>query len=318
MGSRKVVDFNQLARLSQSTQNCAMRVFITGSSSHLAQALLPGLCAQPGVTQVTGIDLKPPRFQHEKFNALRVDCRDPRLEQRMAGHNALIHLAFVVLRGKASEAEMYDLNVTGSHKVFHAARRAGLQRLIHMSSAAVYGSGVQLAEDAPLEPLPKFLYAQHKARLERLLAIEFPECVRLRPHVILGPHAQPLLKQLLNQPCYLRLPEPYPLLQCVHEDDVAQAVLRALACDVRGAFNLAAEDSFSFRGVIQQRHRVSIPLPLSAARAGMNLAWRCCGWGGEPAWIEGLARPLLLDCRRAAAELGWRSSRNAAEALAQT
>jgi nucleoside-diphosphate-sugar epimerase len=295
-----------------------MRLFVTGSSAHLARALLPRLCTHPGVEAVTGIDLRTPHFAHRLFSATQGDIRDPDIAVRLAGHDALIHLAFVVLRGRMSESEMFDINVTGGHKVFHAARAAGVKRLIHLSSAAVYGQGVHVKESAPYAPLPGFLYARHKAHLEQLLAIEFPECVRLRPHVILGPHAQRLLRQLLRQPCYPRLPEPQPLLQCVHEDDVARAVLLALDCDVRGAFNLATEDNFSFRDAIRRRHRVSIPLPLAAARHGVNLAWRYLGWGGEPAWVEGLTHTLLLNCRRAIVELGWRSSHSAAQVLAQT
>ena len=295
-----------------------MRVFVTGSSSQLAQALLPALCARADVAQVTGIDRKPPQFRHPKFNALQLDIRDPRLEQAMHKHSALIHMAFIVLRGRMDETEMFGINVEGSHRVFHAARRAGMRRLIHLSSASVYGSGAQLAEDAALAPLPRFLYAQHKARLEQLLAADFPECVRLRPHVILGPHAQPVLRQLLNQPCYVYLPNPQPQLQCVHEDDVARAVLLCLERDVRGAFNLAADDAFSFRDAIRSRHRVSMPLPLFAARGALNLAWKLSGWGGEPAWIDGLTKTLLIDCRRAREELGWRSRYSAAEVLAQT
>ena len=295
-----------------------MKVFVTGSSSQLAQALLPALCAHPDVAQVTGIDLRPPQFQNPKFSALQLDVRDPRIEQHMNDHNILIHMAFIVLRGKMAETEMFDINVTGSHRVFQAARCAGVQRLIHLSSASVYGSGAKLAEDAPLAPLPRFLYAQHKTQLERLLAAEFPECVRLRPHVILGPHAQPVLKQLLDQPCYLRLPDPQPRLQCVHEDDVARAILLCLERDVRGALNLAVEDDFSFRDAIRGQHRVRIPLPLFAARGALNLAWKLSGWGGEPAWIDGLTKTLLIDCRRAEAELGWRSQYSAAEVLART
>ncbi|MBM3357570.1 MAG: NAD-dependent epimerase/dehydratase family protein [Betaproteobacteria bacterium] len=295
-----------------------MRVFVTGSSSHLAAALLPRLCAQPGIEQVSGVDLRAPRFHHANFRATQIDIRDPGLGRLLEGHDALVHLAFVVLRGTMPEQEMFDINVNGSHKAFHAARRAGVKRLIHMSSAAVYGSGVHLGEDAPLDPRPDFLYARHKAHLEQLLEIEFPECVRFRPHVILGPNAQPLLRQLLNQPCFVRMPEPYPLLQCVHEEDVARAVTLALPLDVHGPFNLAVEDSFSFRDAVRRRHRLSVPVPLAVARMGLQLAWRLSGWGGEPAWIEALTRTLLLNCRRAATQLAWRARHNAAAVLAQT
>ena len=177
-----------------------MNVFVTGSSSCLAQAVLPALCAEPGIERVAGVDLVPPRYAHAKFRAAQIDIRDPGLGAMLEGHDALIHLAFVVLRGRMSERDMFGVNVTGSHKVFHAARQAGLKRLVHLSSAAVYGSGIHVDERAPLAPLPGFLYALHKAHLEQLLEAEFPECVRLRPHVILGPHAQPLLRQLLALP----------------------------------------------------------------------------------------------------------------------
>jgi UDP-glucose 4-epimerase len=295
-----------------------MRVFVTGSSSHLAQSLLPQLCAHPDVAGVTGVDLVQPRFGHPKFVAHRLDIRSPQITDLLAGHDALVHLAFVVLRGRMSEAEMFDINVRGSHRVFHAAHSLGLARLVHMSSAAVYGAGVHLDENAPLAPLPRFLYAQHQTHLEQLLAIEFPACVRLRPHVVLGPHAQPVLRRLLNQPCYVSLPEPHPLLQCVHEDDVARAVLACLEKPVRGPFNLAVDDNFSFRDAIRARRRVRVPLPRVVARGALTLAGKAFGWGGEPAWIEGITHTLLINCRRARIELGWRSSFTAAEVLAQT
>ena len=272
-----------------------MKIFVTGSSSRFAAALLPRLCAHPGVEQVTGIDLAPAAYRHPRFRASVADFRSPELESMVEGHSGFIHLGFVVLRGRTPEQEMFDANVTGSLKAFHAARRAGALRLIHLSSAAVYGSGVHLREDAPLEPLPGFLYAQHKARLERLLELEFPECVRLRPHAILGPNAQPVLRQLLNQPFYLRLPDPQPLLQCVHEDDVARAVCAALERNVRGAFNLATEDSFTFRDALRRRHRIALPLPPSAAAALAHAALPFFGWGGERAWVDALARTLLIN-----------------------
>ncbi len=295
-----------------------MKVFVTGSSSHLAAALLPRLCARQDVECVTGIDISAPHFHHARFSATQLDMRSPRIEALLAGHDALLHLAGVVLRDGMPEREMFDINVNGGHKVFHAARRAGVKRLILLSSAAVYGSGVHLNEAAPLKPLPQFPHARHQAHLERLLEIEFPECVRLRPHFVLGPHARPALKRLFNFPCYLRLPEPHPLLQCVHEDDVARAVLLALEREARGAFNLAIEDNFSLREVVKRRHRFAVPLPRFAARAGLALARRWLDWDGEPAWIDGFDRTLLLNCRRAAVELGWRSSHNAASVLAQT
>ncbi len=283
-----------------------MRIFVTGSSSHFARALLPKLCAAPDVAAVTGLDIAGARFRHEKFTPLRGDVRDPQLADAMAGHDALVHLAFVVVRGGLPAARMFEINVTGSLRVFHAARVARITRLIHMSSAAIYGSGIHLGEDTPPRPLRGFAYGEHAALLESMLAIEFPHCLRLRPHVILGPHAQPLLKTLLRQPFYARLPRPHPLLQCVHEDDVAEATLLGLRSNVCGAFNLAVEDSLTYREVLRCRRRIAVPLPPAAARTAVKLASKFYGGFGEEPWFGSMAQSLTLNSRRALVELGWR------------
>ncbi|MBI2311773.1 MAG: NAD-dependent epimerase/dehydratase family protein [Betaproteobacteria bacterium] len=295
-----------------------MRIFVTGAAARLARSLLPRLLADPRISRVTGIDLVAPAIRHPRLDFRRLDIRDPAVTALMPGHEALIHLAFVVLRGRMPAAAMDAINVDGSLRVFRGARSAGIPRLVHVSSAAVYGSGERLAEDAPLDPLPGFLYARHKAELEARLAGDFPDGLRFRPHIILGPHAQPVLRQLLLQPFYLRLPDPQPLLQCVHEEDVAAAILVALGCRSAGPFNLAAEDGFSFAEIIGRLHPVRAALPMGLARVTLGALWKSFGWGGETAWLKGLSRTLTLDCSRARSELGWAPRYTAWEAIEQT
>lgn len=285
----------------------AVNVLVTGSSSQMARVLLPLLCAEESISRVTGVDIAPPHFSHAKFQATICDIRDPHLTDILPGQDALVHLAYVVLRGRMSEAEMADINVSGSYRLFKAARNAGVKRLVHLSSAAVYGKGENLSEEAPYAPLDGFLYGKHKAQLEHLLEAEVPACVRLRPHVILGKNAQPLLLQLLNLPLYPALPRPYARIQCVHEEDVADAVLLAIRHEVHGPFNLATADSFSYCEYIRNRHRFALAMPPRLARAGLQAFWRVTGWGGEPAWLEGLENTLTLNCRHTNNTLGWHS-----------
>lgn len=251
------------------------------------------------------MDIAPTIFTHEKYTHHQIDIRSPAIGALVSGCDALVHLAWVTLRGKMSITAMHDINVRGTQLVFEAARVAGVTRLIHLSSAAVYGRGDKLIETAPLMPLPGFLYAQHKVEVENYLARAFPEALRLRPHIILGPHCQPLLAQLLRQPAYPNLPEPQPRLQWVHEADVADAIQRGLFSDARGPVNLAATEPFSFKEIISARHRHPIALPFSLLKAVLNISWRLTGFGGEPAWLDGMLHSLTLDCTRAANELGW-------------
>jgi nucleoside-diphosphate-sugar epimerase len=296
-----------------------MRVLVTGSSAHLARALLPRLLADPRIRQVTGVDLRPGDFSHPNFTPVQLDVRDPALAAHLAGIDALVHLAFVVMQGdlkmrRQDRAYIRDVNVNGSQAVFTLAARAGVKTLIHLSSAAVYALPLRQApatETHPRAALPGFAYAEDKIAVETWLEDferEHAELrvVRLRPHVILGPRAQPFLRALLRAPVYPRLPSPAPLTQCVHEDDVAQAIERALFAPVRGAFNLACADAVSFRDLQRKVHGWALPLPLALVRGAFYAAWRYAGYGTDPAWLAGMPHTLTLDTTRARTELQWR------------
>lgn|SRR5512146_2673555 len=283
-----------------------MHVIVTGAAGRLARAVLPLLCEHPAIERVTGIDRIAVAYRHPKLATRAVDIADRAARDTLHDADALINLAFVVLRGHMSLAAMTATNVEATKALLLAAADAGIASIVHMSSAAVYGCGIDLAEDAPLAPLPRFAYAQHKADVDRFLAATLPPVAVLRPTIVLGPNAQPLLKALLALPFHVRVADPQPRLCVVHEDDVATAVLLALDRRARGPFNLAAPSTFSVRDVVRARHAWAPGVPPVLARAALEVAWRTTGWGGEPGWLDGAAASLTLDCTRARTLLGWR------------
>ena len=300
----------------QRKYSARVKILVTGSSSYFARALLPLLCEQATIESVTGVDTRDAHFAHAKFRPVALDIRSDKLSPLLHGHDALVHLASVVIPAKIGPEEMFNINVRAAHRLLRDARAAGLTRLVHMSSAAVYGEAIHASEQSVLKPLPGFLYAEHEAHLDQLLAIELPECVRLRPQLIVGPRAHPAIKRLLKQPFYPRLPAPHPLFQCVHEDDLARAVLLCLTSETRGAYNIAIEDSLTLRDAIRARYRVHAALPLSAAELALKAANRFYGWSADPGILRAFCHTLLVNCRRATIELGWRSSYTARAALA--
>jgi nucleoside-diphosphate-sugar epimerase len=295
-----------------------MRVLVSGASGRFARALLPALCAHPGIESVTGLDTRAPPFEHSKLRAARLDLTDASLPEVVAGHDALIHLPPFASPRRALPVTTADAAVRPAHKLFHTASAAGVRRLIHMSTAAVYGEAVHAGEQAPAHPLPGFAYAEQQAHLEQLLAIDFPQCVRLRPHLIVGPHAHPAIRRVLGQPFYPRAPGPPALFQCVHEDDLAAAVLLCLSTDARGAYNIATEDSFSLRDALRARHGLSIGLSPSTAEKTFEWGSRLLRLDLERAWVERASHTLLVNCRRALIDLGWRRVYTAVQALAAT
>ncbi len=281
-----------------------MRVCVSGAAGHLARALLPMLLADDRVERVIALDRAPLPLAHPKLEALQADIADPRALRAARDADALVHLAFVVLRGRTPLPEMRRVNVEASLALVEAARG----RVVHVSSASVYGRGESLAEDAPLAPLAGFRYAEHKAALDALVATARPDAAILRPHIILGPHALPLLKRLARLPVYPRLPDPQPRVQAVHEADVAAGIAAALHADARGAFNLAHPRTFAWKELVLTHRAHAVPVALPVLRGALHAAWRASGWGGEPGWLAGARDPLTVDCTRAAHVLGWKAT----------
>lgn len=297
-----------------------MRLLLTGSASHLARVLLPRLCADARISEVVGVDLRASGYRHPCFTEHRLDVRDRRVADHMAGCDAVVHMAFVVIprglgRGRHDRELIRDINIGGSRNIAERARAAGVRHFIHLSSAAVYGAWPdnpeRLDEGRPRRANPGFAYAEDKRAVEDWLddyeqTATAPRLVRLRPHVILGPRAQPLLRFLLRQPTYPRLPDPQPLTQCVWEGDVVEAILAAVFSPHRGAFNLGAEPALPFREMIRHCHRRSLGLPYALWRTVHRGVWRFTGAFGEPGWMEGMHHSLAVDSSRAQRELGWR------------
>lgn len=297
-----------------------MKILVTGAAAHLARPLLPRLLDDPRVASVTGVDLRPSGFCHPRYRELHLDIRDPALAEHLRGVDAVVHLAFVVLRSalgrhRRDRALIYDINVNGSIHVFAQAAAAGVRHIVHLSSAAVYGAWPDnpplMDETQPLRAMPGFAYAEDKIAVERWLdafVTTHPalRVVRLRPHVIIGPQCQPMLRFLLAQPFYPALPVPHPLCQCVWEDDVAEAIIAAVFSPARGCYNLGAQPALPFRDMLRASGRRVMPVPFRLARIAQHLLWHVAGIGEEPGWLDGMRYSLAVDSTKALAELGWR------------
>ena len=291
-----------------------MRVFVTGAAGRLGRALLPALLADTRIEHIVAHDRHwHTQLHHPRLTHLSGDIRDANWCARAADCDALIHMAFVVMesnlgRRRGDRMLARAINIAGTRHAVAASLAGGL-RLIHVSSASVYGTTTDtIAEDAPLRPLPGFGYAQDKRDAETLVMdaeTRGLNAIRLRPHVILGPHAQPFLRGLLRAPFYARL-VPAPRLQLIHEDDVVDAIALALDAPVQGPVNLATDDASSFEEMQRLCHRYPIGLPAPVARAAVRFAFHGLGIGPHPAWSEALDQSLVIDTRKARDALHWR------------
>ena len=125
------------------------------------------------------------RFVHENI------CDLAALDEALPGHDAVVHFAAEshVDRSIAGPESFAMTNCVGTNLVMHAARRAGVERVVHISTDEVYGS-VEEGASAEADRLePRSPYSASKAGSD-LIALSYYHDLRLS-----GP-GNPVVEQL--------------------------------------------------------------------------------------------------------------------------
>jgi nucleoside-diphosphate-sugar epimerase len=334
-----------LSTKSPATARSTLSVALTGASGTLGPSLLGRLDATHAVGRVVVIGRRQTDSiqRSAKAEFVRADVRDrAAVRSALAGADVIVHAAFALYGVSLGEAALFETNVRGTLHVAEAAAE-GARRLVLLSSAAVYGRGGTpehaLREDAPLAPPARLFYARHKAQSELVAAQALrgtaTQAYVLRPCGIVGPHAAGVVAHRAPGRLAARLrtaaagaarvgvrpliPAPAVPLQFVHEDDVAQAVVRAVeGTGPAGTYNLAGEGWLDGPETLRTLGLRRLPLPPAGARAALAVL------GGVPplvpaiGWSELVREPVILDTSRARSELGWRPRFSSRAALAAT
>ncbi|MEI8254180.1 MAG: NAD-dependent epimerase/dehydratase family protein, partial [Deltaproteobacteria bacterium] len=291
-----------------------MHVAVTGASGQLGSHVLRRLVDDPSVQSVVSLDLRPPRVSGAKLRHVEADVREPDFARHLVRCDALVHLAFVVIR-KLPRAQFDDINVRGSENVFGAAAHAGLRQIVYTSSVAAYGvvdgHPRPLTEDAPRVRQADFAYACAKYDVESFLDRfeglhpDLP-VARLRPGVLIGARMDhPGSRALRNRLLFDVGGGPSPL---VWDEDVADAVMLALHRRARGAFNVVADDPRTARELARAAGFRYVFLPSTVLRAGVRagpLVERLgLGEAMDPAWMS-VSTDMQVSSAKARATLGW-------------
>lgn len=302
-----------------------MRVFLTGASGYLGGVLAEHLARLPETSAITGIGLTPPRSTlPAKVSFRPMDIRSPELPAAMAGHEIVIHTAAIVLwSSRMAASERDDINRNGTRRVAEAALASGVRRFIHASSMGVYDPHLLRGQSGVTEDFPAgreddfFYYWSSKAAAERILTEVLgasPVLLTcLRPIYIVGPHNQATVPGLRQNA--VNFPGRDPRRQFIHEDDVAEAFVRAVRTEMPGAFNVVPDDFLRMSEVWRLVGARRVPtVPLRLARAITWFRWRWLGAPIHPSWVE----DILLDFTGSNTKLkatGWKPAHGSAAAL---
>ena len=190
-----------------------MKYLITGGAGFIGSHIVRALLQQGADVRVLDnfSSGKRENLKGLDVEIIEGDLRDAsHVTEAVRGVNIIFHeAAFVSVPGSMEKPqECFDVNVTGTSLLFEAARRAGVQRAVIASSAAVYGdsTAMPLVEDTPLKQLSPYAVSK---RVDEIYAELYTrsfgfEVAALRYFNVYGPRQRPDSMYAAAVPIFIR------------------------------------------------------------------------------------------------------------------
>jgi UDP-glucose 4-epimerase len=302
-----------------------IKVLITGAGGYLGSVLASQLAGWKEVDCITGIvhNILPRIPMPPKVSLVKMDIRSPELCEVMAGHDFVIHSAFLVhWPAKMPAAVRDDINFNGTRNVALAAVHNHVLAFLYASSVAAYDPAQLQGKENANERCPVgsgksgMYYCDSKAISERIISevLEASDIstTSFRICYITGPCDHATVSGFRQNAALI--PGHNPRLQFVHEDDVVQAFAQAMWTEMRGAFNVVPDDYIHLKEVYELIGVRPRTAPAWLARLVTFVRWRYFKWPTHPSWIQ----TALIDFSVSNAKLratGWAPHYCSAEAL---
>jgi nucleoside-diphosphate-sugar epimerase len=325
-----------------------VKVFVTGGTGLVGSHIIQQLIARGDtVLALARSEAAASRLKGLGAEPLSGDVTDPgALRSGVEASNATVHSAAVVL-SRGGWDRYHAANVVPTEALARAAARAG-QRLVHISSVAVYGrrttydgGASSVTEDfglaRPLFPGDHYARSKREAELALWKVCEETglEAVALRPCVIYGEGDRTFairVARVLRRGFAMQIGDGGNRLSVVYAGNVAAAALLALGRPgVTGAFNVANDGELTQRAFLE-RFAAGLGVRLRVIRVPKGLAWNAALFLDSIARLLRPSAPMAtlktavqflsasnpFVSTRAERELGWKPIVPAAEAAERT
>ncbi len=255
-------------------------IVITGISGNLGRNIAQRLHRRE---RVIGIDRRPFPGKPKDIELHNLDIRRKKAGDIFRRENvkALVHLG-IVHDPRLPPSEHHSHNVVGTQRILEYCVKYGVRKVVVLSSANVYGPDPNnsnfLSEDAPLQAAVRHGDIRDLVEVDMFAQSFFwrhpeVETVILRPVHIVGPTVR-------NAPSnYLRLKRPWvmagfdPIVQLIHQDDVARAIECSLEPGLQGIYNVVGPGEAPLSAILRILGRRPLPIPHFVARALLERMW---------------------------------------------
>jgi len=290
-------------------------VVITGISGNLGRTLAKLLHQKE---RVIGLDRRPFAGKPKDIEMHVLDLRKRKAEDvfRRNEIRAVIHMG-IMHDPRMNQEEHHSFNVVGTTRILEYCAKYAVKKVVVLSSANVYGPSPDnsnfLTEDAPLMAASRFAGVRDLIEVDMLAHSFFwrhpnVETVILRPVHILG-------GAIKNAPSnYLRLKHPWtlagfdPMVQPIHVEDVARAMVEALRPEPKGVYNVVGPGEIPLSAIFRELRRSPIPVPHPLARGALGVLFKYRLASFPPPELDHIQFLCAVDGSRWRNEVGWQPS----------
>ncbi|WP_376696794.1 SDR family oxidoreductase [Wenzhouxiangella sp. EGI_FJ10305] len=293
------------------------RILITGAAGYIGHQLGNRLAHD---FEVFGTDIR--NRDNLSFPLQVLDIRSLNLTEVMRSHaiTHVVHLASVLQASRDRQRD-FDIDVGGTRNVVQACIETGVKHLTVTSSGAAYGYHADnpewIDEDDPLRGNETFAYADHKRRIEEMLARYrklHPELKQLvlRPGTVLGADTRNQITALFTARRILVLNGQDSPFVFIWDEDVLNILEKGIREDAGGVYNLAGDGALDMREIARRLGKPTLTLPVGLVKTGLRIA-KLLGKPTGPEQIDFLRYRPVLSNRRLKEDFGYTPKMTSAE-----
>lgn len=293
-------------------------VLVTGAAGALAKRVIARL---HGKYNVVAVDFRRKVETDAGIPSYLVELHKRGFEDVFAEHkiDAVIHIGRIFAHEKTRQ-QRYNANVLGSKRLLELCRKYKVGQVIIHSTYYVYGASAYnpalIDEDAPLKASEVTQDLVDSVELESLANIYLWKHLELnitilRPCNVLGPGVRNSMSILLSRPLAPVLVGFSPMMQFLHVDDMADAMVVAFEKNRPGIYNVAPDDYVPYQEAVSQCGCKRLPV-LSVPPSLPRLVSTMLNWNAffPPYLINYFKYPVVLEGRLFRETFGWKPRRN--------
>ncbi len=298
------------------TQKQRPQILVTGAAGALAQQVISQLRDH---CDLVAVDFREQVYLGDDIPSYCVDFNKRVFEDlfRRYHFDGVIHLGRI-MSSQLTRMRRYNANVLGTQKLLDLSHKYGIHRVVVLSTFHVYGAVAYnpalIDESAPLKSAGLSADLIDSVELENLANIylwKYPELniTILRPCNIVGPGVRNTMSNLLASERAPVLAGFSPMMQFIHIDDMADAIVLAYNKPVRGVFNVAPHDWVAYQHALKLCgcRRIQIP---SVPPVIPKLILRTLKLRSFPSYLMAFFKyPVVIDGRAFATEFGFKPKR---------